>query len=90
MPAGLSATISPPVTASSKSAPQAVSSSRHSAMERGPSVSVAAAGPPPASAFAPKSKDSSWTCRLPALAPDAWRLVSPRSTTSTSRPACVR
>ncbi len=51
--------------------------------------STSAAGRPPACAFAPKSKERSCTCRLPALAPEACTLGSCRSRTTTVSPPCA-
>lgn len=90
MPASLSATMRPPVISISRSSPQSASISCHRRTDMGPSGSVAAAGPPPSCALAPKSNDSNCTCRLPAFAPEACRLMSSRSTTVTSCPAFDR
>ena len=88
MSRSFSASISPPQTFISRSSPVSRWISCHSATEAGPSGRVSAARLAGGASSA-KSKARSWTCRLPALAPEACRFTSSRSTTSVSMPSCA-
>ena len=85
-----SASISPPVISMSRSIPSAAASSGHAAAESRCRSSVLAAGPPSAPDRSRKSYARSWTCRLPALFPEAAQFRRPRSSTTTSAPSRAR